>query len=141
MRPIKFRGHRLNNGEPTTEWTYGSLRCDYGGVDTSSVFCRDKSPELYSVGIRACSIYDPNTHEICAVDAATVGQYTGLHDVRGTEIYEGDIVTAGKHTGEVKWMPGKCCFQISPGGVFLSARCEVIGKIHDQPQEGAPDGR
>lgn len=141
MRPIKFRGLRLKNGEPTNKWIYGSLICDYGGVDTSSIFSQDKDPDLYTVGIRACQIYDPRTHNTCAVATASVGQYTGIRDIRGTEIYEGDIVTAGKHTGEVRWMPGKCCFQISPGGVFLSARCEVIGNNHDKPQEGAHDGQ
>ena len=133
-REIKFRGKRLSEGNPTDRWAYGSLRCDYGGINSDSIFNRDSDPELYSVGIRACEIYNPKTHNTCAVNPDTVGQYTGLRDTKGAEIYEGDIVTTGKHTGEVKWMPGKCCFQISPGGVFLSPRCEVVGNIFDNPE-------
>lgn len=106
-RIIKFRGKRLQNGEPTNEWVYGSLSCDYGGVDETSLFKDSLDPELYSVGIRAAAIYDPRTHETYPVLYKTVSQFTGYRDIDNTEIYEGDIVSV-RHsvTATVEWRGG-----------------------------------
>lgn len=130
MRTIKFRAKHKGR------WVYGSVKFYYGAIDDSSIFRGSVDPELYSVGLTGAQIFDPKSYSTYAVDADTVGQFTGLLDEAGTEIYEGDIITNGKHTGAVKWMPGKCCFQISPGGVFLSSRCRVIGNVYDKKEAG-----
>lgn len=71
MRQIKFRG-RDNNGE----WHYGDLEHSPIGK-----FCRIHE-------YRGDGFYKWHAD----VDPATVGQFTGLYDKHGREIYEGDIV-------------------------------------------------
>lgn len=71
MREIKFRGKRLDNGE----WVYGDL-LTHEGKSLNGVVIRDWGAKV--------QYYD--------IDPETVGQYTGLKDKNGREIYEGDIV-------------------------------------------------
>lgn len=123
MREIKFRGKRLDNGE----WVVGSY------IEAEN---RDRSIAHQIIPYKDGLV-------VREVDPATVGQYTGLKDKNGREIYEGDIIggSNGSINGwewpfksEIKWNDEECGFDPPILGYMDSTHYyNVLGNIHDNP--------
>jgi len=64
-----------------------------------------------------------------------VMQYTGLEDINGGEIYEGDIVWDGSVARKIEFKSG-CFLAVIKQGTYLHAidNLEIIGNIYENPE-------
>lgn len=127
MREIRYRGI----GIAERKWVFGSLWFD----------TRNKATLIWSEELKYWVRVDP----------ATVGQYTGLKDEHGKEIYEGDVIRSPLsedktrphrifyHTGNAAFMGALvdrkelCYLRLDQDWIYKFGK-EVIGNIHDNPE-------
>ena len=123
-REIKFRG-LTNNGT----WVYGNLIQGKNG---------------------ACYICSINENPVCkngdywyidspcyVVIPETVAQFTGLKDIEGKEIYEGDIILGYNNPHVVTFADGAFYLTYKNSSVRLSRTCGAlknIGNIFENPE-------
>ena len=145
MRTIKFRGKSLDG-----KWLFGYIYryVNRDGIDTVAI-----------IEIENNGFYETlNLHKI---SHNTVGQFTGLRDSIGREIYEGDIVYSEFEDGSngsslVGWNEKQSCFGVMDEYAYRSKLegfeypefqnhvmlafmrdaklFKVIGNIHDNPE-------
>ena len=143
MRTIKFRGKQLENIRETDKtyasekgtWRYGTYKYIHKFYD----------------GVNAYMICDIYGREVMC-DKETIGQFTGLHDKNGVEIWEGDVLCykdENYEDGIIGWevfyedgsfmaslTDGKDTFggdfQLQEYAISDKLYCEVIGNIHEE---------
>ena len=120
QREIKFRGLTVG-----LKWEYGYMCIPEYGKYAGMSFILNKAGHL---------AYD--------VRPETLGQFTGLLDKQGKEIYEGDIVIGfctSNHPAIIEWDAPNGGYNIREQDgeyqdIDSNTRMEVIGNIYENPE-------
>ena len=145
-REIKFRGKRKDNDM----WIYGSYHLHKDvmlGIATKEQVQANEKTLIIQDGMSDWNLSIPiNTYEVIP---ESIGEFTGLHDKNGKDIYEGDICKSGYgDVGEIKMDIGAegepadalgsyygWCFDYRHETTgFLDGDLTVIGNIYDNPE-------
>ncbi|KKU53544.1 MAG: hypothetical protein UX75_C0036G0019 [Candidatus Moranbacteria bacterium GW2011_GWE2_47_10] len=135
MRTIKFRGELQHSGN----WVIGNL-------------FQSRNGNAYIIPVACCETDGHHARidsdEPFSVDPATIGQFVGMVDEKGNEIYENDVlefVTCGFNPEHfiTSVVFKSCAFRLANGRNFFYA-CQsdltrmsdaiVIGNLHDNQE-------
>ena len=119
MREIKFRGWSIYD----EKWVYGYL--------TVKATKRDLEKHYF--------IYSESGMSGWRVDPESVGQYSGVKDKDGLEIYEGDLINwidsdESKRQDEVTWKKGGLVLCNDSYNVGSYSSIEVVGNMFENKE-------
>ena len=121
MRTIKFRAKNKKG-----VWYYGSL-----------VYSDKLDAAIYFQTVKGAV----KSMDWVYVNQKTIGQFTGLKDENGNEIYEGDILDFNGLIVEVRFVRGVFAFLVNGdldkelcGDCRTDLFAKVIGNIYDNPE-------
>ena len=153
IRPIKFRGifEHCDEDEGSARWIYGSLVKE----DEENVYIFPEGHFCFAHGdLYFDSPWQGGPNLLCYVPSVkpeTVGQFTGLKDKNGKEIYEGDVIESDSIRHVVKYSESEAMFvgvstviKDSLTGEYAETSLsqhwingwgkEIIGNIYDNPE-------
>ena len=141
MREIKFRGIDTESGK----WIYGGYVLLKSGVNC--ILSGEVSHMPLPDSRKQSSTYEElNVLQLHAVKYKTVGEFTGLKDKNGKEIYEGDIWIGKYYCGNnpqelkaicvMKWDDAHAQFYWEDiiFGMPDFIKPEVVGNIYENPE-------
>ena len=135
-RPIKFRAESV--GEGYGQWVYGYVFKTPLTIENFGAGSFDSPIGRWCIATEQGVVYE--------IDIKTLGQFTGLLDKNGKEIYEEDIVRYDNGLGNstlelIKWSHHGACWVKGDGNwdddgftEWRTKEVEIIGNVMENPE-------